>query len=169
MITCKLFVIILTQTLGHALLLLKNDTVNTAQMKKAFYSWCLVPKYNFTASRDRTQNIFFSSFLLFCYQKVWSNTKQETTEMISFHYRKKAWVSYHGNCLESIIMEIPNLLMKVYWLDADPLQPSSCNSLRRFGMFILSEKIKCILIVVLFQSDFVLFYYKKSELHLESL
>lgn len=45
------------------------------------------------------------------------------TEIIYFQYNKKAPVSYHGNCLESVI--ILNLLIEVYWMDVDPLQPSS--------------------------------------------
>lgn len=84
--------------------------MNTAKMKRAFHSCYLVPKYNLTTSRDRVIELFCSSFLLFFYQRTWSNTEQGTTcsmyrnDTFPLNEKRPASVSYHGNSLASILI-----------------------------------------------------------------
>lgn len=54
--------------------------MNTDQIKKGFLILILGDQVQFHSKWGQSiEYIFFNLFLLFCYQKVGSNTKQETT------------------------------------------------------------------------------------------
>lgn len=130
-IACNLFLIQPHENTCTCTFVIKNGMVNVAKMKRAFYSCYLVPKYNFTTSRDRLQN--FLSVHLFYYQRTWSNTEQEATcgmyrnDTFPLKEKRLHWVTMEtAYCPFQLLVKNLSLLMKTYQIDILLLHLSSC-------------------------------------------